>query len=93
MKVGIPKAYDKIAKGTYCSGDFIEVPTEAECKTAATSLGLTYFRTENSDTWFPACFVMDNKVRFNKHSNPKRPECTDVSFCRLVAAICKGIQQ
>ena len=86
--------YGKIAKGTYCSGSFTEITNEAECQTAAKNLGLRYFATINyKDGWFPACFALEKIVRFNKHSSPNRPTCGDLSFCRQVAAICKGIKQ
>ena len=45
------------------------------------------------DGWFPACFALEKIVRFNKHSSPNRPKCGSLSFCRQVAAICKGIKQ
>jgi len=81
--------YANIPKGTYCSGSFDEIPSEAECKTAAKNLGLEYFQTVNYKDQFPACYAIGKKVRFNKHSNPSRPKCGELSFCRLVAAICK----
>ena len=85
--------YAKIPKGTYCSGSNNEIPNEAECKTAANNLGLRWFQTVNDKDWFPACFAIGKIVRFNKHSNPNRGECDLTSFCRQVAAICKGIKQ
>ena len=85
--------YAKIAKGTYCSGSFSEIPNEAECKIAAKNLGLRYFQTINYKDWFPACLAIGKTVRFNKHPSPNRPKCGPLSFCRQVAAICKGIKQ
>ena len=84
--------YAKIPKGTYCSSNN-EIPNEAECKTAAENLGLRYHQTENDKDQFPACYGLGKIVRFNKHSNPNKPTCGQLSFCRLVAAICKGIKQ
>jgi len=81
--------YAKIAKGTYCSGSFSEIPNEAECKIAAKNLGLRYFQTINYKDWFPACLAIGKTVRFNKHPSPNRPKCGPLSFCRQVAAICK----
>ena len=71
----------------------IEVPNEAECKIAAKNLGLSYKQVENENGGFPACYIDEVDVKFNKNPNPDRSPCGSNSFCRNIEAICKGVMQ
>jgi len=79
--------YEKSAKGTLCENEFLEIKTEAECKTACASLGYQYLSPWDGPGDFPRCTFTEgyNKVcHFNTNANPDR-----ASPNPQYAAICK----
>ena len=78
--------YQETQKGTMC-GDLIEIKTEAECKKAATKLGIRWASAWNGPNDFPSCLHAQdgrNTAYFNLSPTPGR-----TNLNKKYSAICK----
>jgi hypothetical protein len=85
-------SYRKMNKGQLCSGSFLPVVTESDCKAASQKLGLTFKGRTNQKKIGLDCLSANNKVYFNTNPNPSKTKIDSKlsAICRRNSGVLKS---